>query len=169
MNIMQRKIDIAEKNLSRVHEWIRGIDQKVSVFLALQGVILTLLFPKILLAIIAIFKTSAISYWNSVFILWAILALGFGVFESLNAIFPRISNKGKSHLYFGGIKNITLTKYTDDMKHFTDEDYFDELCEQVHKNSVIAVGKAEHFQKAIILFLLGIGLFTISYISLKLF
>ncbi len=166
---MQRKIDIAEKNLNRVHEWIRGIDQKVSIFLALQGVILTLLFTKILSAVVAIFTTTAVSFWDSLFILWAILALGFGVFESLLAIFPRINNNAKSHLYFGGIKNLTLSEYKNGMKDITDEDYFEELCEQVHRNSVIAVAKAEHFQKAIIIFLLGIGLLIVSYISFKFF
>lgn len=47
----------AEKNLVRVHEWTRAADQKISIFLAFQGVLLTLLFPMI-------FKSFQISHFS---------------------------------------------------------------------------------------------------------
>ena len=44
-----------ETNLERVHDWIKSADQKVSIFLAFQGVVLTLLF------------SSIFSWWDKIF------------------------------------------------------------------------------------------------------
>jgi hypothetical protein len=166
---MKERIRRAERTLVLVNEWIRGADQKISIFLALQGITLTLLIPNYLKTITARFQTHTISIWSSGFVLLATLCFGLGIVEALIAFFPRVSNKAKSHLYFGGIKNMKLAKYKDDMKHLSNEDYFNELCEQAHMNSGIAGTKYGHFQKAIIFFLIGMGLFIVSYISLKFF
>lgn len=163
------KVSQAEKTLDTIGEWIRGADQKVTIFLALQGIILALLIPNYLKTITVRFQTHTISVLNSLPILLAAVSLGVAVFESLNVILPRVSNKTSSHLYFGGIKNMTLEKYKTEMRALTTEEYFDELCEQIHTNSKIAVGKYGRFQKAIIFFLIGMGLLIVSYIALKFF
>lgn len=158
-----------EITLQNINDWIKAGDQKVSVFLALQGIILSIIIPNYLNTITLRFQTHMISFWNGFFIVLASLALGYSVFESINAIFPRIGNKSKSHLYFGNIRNIELKQYIKDMRKLSMGDYFDLLCEQIHVNSRIASNKHERFQRSIVFFLIGIFLLITSYLSFKFF
>ena len=163
------KIQISAENLKRVNEWIRGADQKISIFLAFEGVLITILIPNYSKTITARFTTHTISLLNEVLIVSAMLAFLVAVVSTLFAIFPRVSNKAKSHLYFGSINTMGLTRYRDGIKNMTQEKYFEELSEQIYTNSDVAVKKYYWFQVAIIAFIIEISLLIGSYISLKFF
>lgn len=164
---MKERIRRAENNLDRVQEWIKAVDQKINMFLALQGIILTLLIPNYLKTITARFQTQTISLWDALFIILATVCLGIAIFQSLVAVFPRLSNKIGSLLYFGSIKNMTANSYRAAMENLTESVYLKDLHEQIFINSRIAARKHEHFQISIILFLIGIGFLIITYLSFK--
>ncbi len=160
---MEEKIRRQEKILDTVGEWIRSADQKVSVFLAFEGVLLTILIPNYSKTITDRFTTHVVSLLNGALIISAAIAFLIAVIGTLIAIFPRTSNKVKSHLYFGSIKAMTVTKYKRDMEAMTKENYFEELCEQVHTNAGIAIKKYFYFQTAILTFIIGLIFLIGSY------
>lgn len=169
MSVKNVEVNQLENILQGISDWIRAADQKVSILLALQGIILTLLIPDYLKTTTGRFQANTISVWNGILFFFATSSLVIAILIALIAIFPKLNNKVKSHLYFGGIKNMSLEQYKDDMKHLTNGEYFDELCEQIHTNSGIASRKHKLFQKSIWFFIIGMILFVISNLSLKFF
>jgi len=166
MNI-NRKTEIAEKILASINGWISSADQKVSIFLALEGVIITLLIPNYLKSITDRFQTHTMQFWPGALIILTVLSLGYSIFRSLTVIFPRLTNKACSHLYFGCIKNMDFNKFSRDMERMSENSYLKELYEQIHTNSKIANCKHEAFQHAIVAFIVGMLLCMVSYILLK--
>lgn len=165
---LKSKISTAEQTLTTVHDWIKSADQKVNIFLAFQGIVLTLLIPNYLKSITSRFQTHTMSLWNGFFILGAIVLLSLAIYSALNAILPRLGNKKiKSHLYFGAIAKIPLKQYISEMKNMCESDYLDELLSQIHLNSNIAFRKHKQFWNSIICFLVGMSFFVATYISLK--
>jgi pycsar effector protein len=171
MKINDRR-DVLEKNLISIHNWILGLDQKVMGFIALQGIILALLIPGYLKSITDRFKTPhAITFINAVLVIISAGFLGYSIFKSLSAIYPRIGKKktNKSHLYFGGITNYTSINYKQDMRKITENEYIEELIDQTYINAGIAERKHKEFRDAIKFFVIGMVIFIICYISLKFF
>jgi hypothetical protein len=164
-----KKIKIAEQTLDTIREWIKAADQKVSIFLAFQGITLTLLIPNYLKSITARFQTNTMSYWNEFFIISATLLLALAICNALDAVLPRLGNnkKNMSLLYFGSIAAMSPQQYTADMKNLTEAKYLDELLSQIHINSKIAYSKHKKFWNSIIFFIIGMTFFVGTYISLK--
>ena len=121
-----------ETNLERVHEWIKAADQKVSIFLAFQGVVVALLFSDIFFWI----KRSAIKMSSVSIILFIIslVLICFSFYKSAMAIIPRLKNhKGKKSItYFGDIASIGLDHFRKNIKEISKEDYDEELISQIH-------------------------------------
>lgn len=166
---MKEKIRRAEKILDTIHGYVKGADQKISIFLALEGIILAILIPNYLKMVTARFQLHTMSLWNGLAIILATISLIYSIYEALNAIFPRLSNNKVSHLYFGSIERMKLQEYKTEMRDLREDEYFNELCEQIQINSIIVFGKHKKTQRAILFFLIGMGLFIISYVLLKIF
>ncbi len=166
----KQRIDLLEKNFATILAWILGLDQKVNILLALQGIILALLIPGYLTTIVARFKTPhAITFINAGIVIIAAFLLGYSIVKSISAIYPRLGKKktNTSHLYFGAIATYKLSDYKHDMKSLTEDKYTDELLEQIHINSIIADKKHREFRDALRYFVIGMILFIVCYLSLK--
>lgn len=155
-------------NLTRTDDWIRAADQKVSIFLAFQGVVLTILIP--VLASWIKENYLIISCWQ-----FYILGVGTamviaGIFKSTLAVIPRLKNKShkKSILYFGHIAQFDLADYKKKISEISDDQYLDEVISQTYVLSIIALKKHQHFRGSILLFLIGLLLLLFGYISFAL-
>ena len=156
-----------EINLTRTHDWIKSADQKVGIFLAFQGVILTLLFLKIFLWIMKNWETFG---YDAFFIISGIILMVCSIFKSVSAIIPRL-NKGKgkeknkkSMVYFGDIAKLEFENFKKNIDKASAGDYRSELVEQIYVCSKIAWRKHVQFRDSIFLFFCGMILLALSFL-----
>lgn len=155
-----------EKNLDRIHEWIRAADQKISIFLAFEGVILTLLIPPSFN-----FFHKNLHYFSNIeifLIASALILMAYSIIKSMIALVPRLNtkNEGKSLIYFGDIANFSLQDYKHAIAKMTNENYTEALAEQIHTSARIAMTKHVQFKDSLILFMAGLSIFVIGYLFL---
>ena len=151
-------MDQLEKNLNRIHEWIRAVDQKVSIFLAFQGIVMTLLvsnFDDFFLNNHRLFYCSQIKILLG---LAGVCILFFSCYKSIMVIISRIKGKNKhdSFIFFGGIANMTLSEFKKVIDKASSSDYEKEYIDQIYISAKIAKRKHVIFQEAIILYAVGI-------------
>lgn len=153
----------AEINLARVHDWTKASDQKASIILAFQGVLLTSLFP-------LIFRW----FWKNghdfvvceiVCLLIAVMFLLLGVVKSFSAVLPRINNnaKNKSLTFFGHIASESLAEYKERLAGSTERDLLDDLISQTHVSAKIALVKHKELRHSMISFAIGISILAGVY------
>ena len=151
-----------EKNLERIHEWIRVVDQKIGIFLALQGVVITLFFPRLL-------SWLSDNYNRLNFLGWLFISIGViyifcALIKSILALIPRLKNsdKEKSITYFGDIAEMTFEDFKRELVNLNEKDYENELIKQIYISAIIAKEKHLQFRESIIGFIIGgaiLGLF----------
>lgn len=156
-----------EKSLDRISEWIRASDQKVSIFLAFQALVLTQILPfgykivsnfyflyhqySLILIILGIF-----------YLIFGVLIAGFSVIPNLKSIFHKSgSNQKKSLLYFNDISSMKFESYKEKIKDLTKEEYEDSLIQQIYVLSGIATKKHQQSTESVTAFLLGILLLLV--------
>lgn len=158
-----------ENNLNRIHEWIKSVDQKVSIFLAFQGITLTLLFSEVFFwSKKHIYNFSCMDVF--IFII-GVVSIGFSLYKSIAVIIPRLKNhkKYKSIIYFKDIAELDLKDYKKKVLELKEEDYQDDLINQIHISATIVNRKNREFRDSIIFFLIGIGLLVIIFLIQKIF
>lgn len=162
---MTMKVENIEKNLARIHEWIKAVDQKINTILAFQGVLIVLLFP-------LIFKW----FWKNIhrFDSFEIILLPVGVvfllegvYRSFSAVIPRISNnaENKSLTFFAHISSESVEQYKKRVGDATDDHILDDLIAQTHVSAGIANTKHVELRKSMIRFVIGISILAIVYIE----
>ncbi len=156
-------IEQLEKQLDRTSEWIKATDQKVSIFLTLQGLILTFLSPSLYKLIInSYFYHDICSF---IFILLCVILLILGTTISVIVVIPKLKNDNKkSFLYFRDIVSIKIEDYKKHVKEWTSEKYEEAILEQIYVLSGIVNKKQEQFIEAVSLFTLGIILLLLYFI-----
>lgn len=152
-----------ETNLDRIHIWINASDQKVSIFLSFQGLVITLLFKDIYSWVISSYSTFSNPTWMA-FISGGVFVL-FSFYKSLLALIPKleITKTSKSNIYFYTISKTSLSKYKKIVRDMSNDEYIDELSEQVYSCSKISACKYMHFFDSMLFFVIGVILFVISY------
>jgi len=156
-----------ETNLERVHDWIKSADQKVSIFLAFQGVVLTLLFSSIFSW--ATENLKDLSCKNMLLFISGTILVSYSIYKSTSAIIPRLAKdkKKKSITYFGDISKFDLGDFKKAIKETSADEYENELTEQIHISSKIAVRKHSQFRDAIFAFFGGMILLMLSFLLFK--
>jgi len=141
------------KNLERMGDWIKSADQKVSIFLAFQGVVLIPLLPWVYENF---YKSCTILPEAGIFL----LLIGLGI--SIHTILPRMGDgKFRSLLYFRDVSSLGLGEYKKKVKDLSQDQYEDALLEQAHVLASIATRKHEEFRKAILFFSGGLTLLVV--------
>src|SRR3989338_10211345 len=158
------KTEFLKDTLNRIQGWINSADHKVSIFLAFQGIILTIIAPHILRAIeetylICDLSLFFISLTGIIFFLISIVLSILAVSPKLNA--PQSS---LSVTYFGSINNMSKSDYQKKIDDLTENKYENELLNQAYINSKIASEKHTRFKYAVILFMSGSALILLGYI-----
>lgn len=71
------------------------------------------------------------------------------VFFAAVALWPRTTGPVVSLLYFGRIKELSLSEYGSKLKTMSEADFVDDIARQIHRNSEIAVIKFRWLSRAI--------------------
>lgn len=153
------KIETYEKNLNRIHEWIKSADQKVSIFIAFETVLIGIILQKLIT--INFTKSACVTIIfiaGVVILIWSLLKLIMG-------IIPRTGKKlPKSITYFEAIALMDLGDYKKFVLESEDATYLNEIIEQTHISSKIASKKHSLFREAVLLFILSFILISASYL-----
>lgn len=151
------KIELAENNLKRVNYWISNSDSKIGIILAFQAGITAFLTTKGI-EIKKIITTQAFDALHFILYLILILFLFFlikSIFHAFKSLYPNISNREQSLLFFGNIASMGINKFKREFSSLTQENAIEELNNQTFTNSQIAVAKFKNVQESIKSFLFG--------------
>ena len=140
--------EILEKNLQRVHQWIASADTKISVSLALEGVLITLIMPFLVTRYQVLKDLNVCLY---VFLIVGALSLILSFCFFLAGLFPQVKNKRKSLTFFGDISNTSYDQYKKEIEDCNIEKYREDLISQVHVSSIVASKKYSSFKKGLVL------------------
>ena len=153
-----------EKNLQRIHEWIRSADQKVSIFLAFEGVVLSFLYTAI-----KRFVENKLDNLNGTFyclLIASIVCFGYSLFKLCFSLISRtknVSNKKKSISFFGDIASLNEPEFKKVIKKTNDEIVGDDLISQIHVFAVIASKKHKVFQDSLYLLLASLSFLILAF------
>ncbi len=162
---MKKRLDILEleKILDRIHGWIKSADQKISIFLAFEGIIITLIaFP-----VLSWIKQLILQFDSLIsFLLYLSLSLLiYGLGKMFYALSPVLRQKqGTSFTYFGDIVKSKFESYKNRVNNLTKDDYKNEIINQIFASSNIAYQKHTHFKDSLLLFCLGIFLLLMTFL-----
>ena len=146
---------VQERSLDRIHEWIRNVDTKASVILAMDTAMVA--------AIIALVPLG--SAWGIDEVVWIALGIGLlllSVGLVTLAIHPQVTNPVRSLLFFGDIAQDDVAHYCSSIYERTPKSYLDDLNLQCHVNSKIASAKFKWVGLATTCLLIGILPWLIS-------
>ncbi len=154
-----QKIEIAERNLERAHNWVRSIDQKAGFTIT---VVLALLAASFSVVGIAAKVSLAVVIGNDGYI-WIValiisvlfLIYFFRIIQALwnlrQVVRPRTDLKGYPSLalYFGSIAEMELDQFKQCLIEYDEKSVLDDICNQTHISSVIASAKSAKFNDAL--------------------
>jgi len=156
-----------ESNLNRVQEWIRAADNKVSILLAIEGILITLILSDSMLAYV---KTIQQNSFTITILIGSLVFLFVSSYKATLTIVPRLSRKNMkaSLLFFGSISTMELKDFDKKIKEMDEKQYINQIIEQIHISSIIASSKHHNFKDSVIalsvsLILLGAAWFTQFY------
>jgi len=178
-----------EARLDRVNNWVNNCDQKSSILLAIEGVVLTILCTsdyisfirqQLIFPIYNYYETGngMFSIINTIqlFILAVMFILIFlSVFYSLQVIKGTIDTKlfkqseltEKSLLHFSSISNKSFNEFKKDIVNQSEETVLNDLLSQIYINSSICDNKFKYHKKSVRCFCLFLFLLVlISFIQL---
>lgn len=128
------QIRIAEQALTRHLDWIKSVEAKLAVIVAIDIAMLGALTSRI--------PATPQSWW--LVGLFAVIG-GGAVLVSLVfcalALFPRVKSPNLSILFFGSISAYSSAEYASRFAQLSEQDYLKDLLQQVHRNSQIASAK----------------------------
>lgn len=172
------QIEIATKTLERNIGFITACDNKTSIFLAILGVILTIVFTNTDLNDLLNIITECISskafgdLLYLVFLISSFVLLLSGIMKLCKVLIgstdeiARGINSPPSHIFFSGIqKNESFVNYSESFRSLSKEEVLNELLSQIYINSDIANSKYKYFNSGLINSIIGLGFFCIFLLT----
>ena len=162
-------IEIAQDTLDRIIGFINTCDTKVSIILAIFGIIITIIFTGNINVIEnlknIINDSKNIKYFPIFLLLISIVIFLYGLIMLFMALYANIKASGeKSIIYF---KDISLSEdyeaYKQKIKNMNSENFLDDIIKQIYKNSMICSKKYERYNLGIKCSMFGFILFIIVY------
>ncbi len=153
MTSLQRmkKIDLAEKSLDRISQWIITSDAKAGFILAFHAAFIAFLSTKSgdLKRIITMQPLSWYQFLVTfLFIVFAYLVIK-SIYHAIKSLNPDIAVREASVFFFGSIAGMGITKFKKSFTSMSEEDVEEELNNQVFINSQIAVAKFTNVRSSI--------------------
>lgn len=160
--MMFMKTERLETSFSRINDWIKAVDQKISIALVFEIGVLALIakptYGRITLEI------SGIGLKTETLILITAELLALSVLWAIFALKPHTGRKkeGSSLTFFGSIAGMSLTTFKNRMRSVTEAQYKTDLTEQIHINSGIAHKKHRLLSQSLTLFVIGMLFWLIT-------
>lgn len=167
------KKEDAYETLGMINTWIGNMDTKVSLALALAGVLIGVIFEKGMPnAFERITEASKLAELSGGEVIAAILVVllflsGFiSILCFMLSIITRVKNfnNAPSVFFFGSIGNMTLENYKSAVKNMDEKEIIDDLEEQIHTNSRICTLKAKLYNKGMKFLLITVVLWFLCMI-----
>jgi hypothetical protein len=141
-DVLEVQIGRAEKTLDRLLEWIRAVDTKTPVVMAVDTA---------MLGVLAALAPSPDQFGATT---WLCIAFGsVALIVSLGlcamATFPQTKGPEGSLIYFGGIAARSAEAFAQAMYEQTNTQYLDDLLRQCHRNAEIAANKYARVRRAL--------------------
>lgn len=151
----EERIRIAEGSLSRQLEWVRSVETKVSVLVAVTTG---------MLGVLAVRVPEEFESWVAVALLTALGAAGqiACLFFCGLATFPRLKHNNLSLLFFATIAAHTEREYVEKFKSIDNVAYLDDLTKQVYRNAEIAKAKYGNVKVATVSLLCSVPLWLVA-------
>lgn len=162
------KTDDKYKNLERVNFWITNVDTKVSYLLALQGIIITLVFTSgirdtFINTMSYVFSFTNINWLSivrfieglSLYIAFFLLLISlFNIYKTLKArlsseVFDESGLKTNSLMFFETIAKRKYVDFVNDQKNLSEEEINNQIDSQIFINSKICQTKFKHYNIAL--------------------
>lgn len=152
---------VAEKNLARIHEWIRSVDQKLSIILTFQGVFIALVTP----LVVGLFNQYPyeLNPFGVGLITAGYTSMAYGIFKAILALYSTLKVKQSKQLtedqlsltYFQHIDGISLATYEKRMFKLSKKEYIKELLAQTKVSAKITTKKQILFNDVLLFFFSG--------------
>lgn len=153
------RIELQERNLDRLLDWIRAVDTKTPIVMAIDTAMLGV--------VIALLPEPRVSTAQTVFwIAFGSSSLVLGLLLCALATFPQMAGPKNSLIFFGGIAGHTQADYARAVAGRSANEYLDDLNTQCHRNAQIALSKYKQVQRAVFWLLFGIGPWLITVYAL---
>ena len=136
------RIAIAEGTLSRLLEWIRAVDAKTPLVIAIATGMLGVI------AAVAP-KPGDLALRSSLAIALGAIPLIGSLVLCLMATFPQTRGPLDSLIFFGGIAKRSAQQFLDAERKRTQEEYLADLLAQCHRNAEIAASKYADLKRAL--------------------
>lgn len=153
-------------DISRNNDWIRAADQKISIYLAFIGLILTFTFvPLINLLNMSFLKPNKLSFNILIF---GILILILGICKLLWVLTSKLKGKRsyRGLIYFGDISSIYFNEYQKQIITQNEKNYIEDLTEQVYTTAVIANDRHTQFNNSVRQTFISFLILLIGYLIL---
>lgn len=143
------QVDRADKTLDRLLEWIRAVDAKTPVIMAIDTAMLG-----VLAALTPAPEKLSATAWLWIAFGSAALIVSLGL--CARATFPQTKGPGASLIYFGGIASRSADAFAQAMREVTKAQYLEDLLGQCHRNAQIATDKFACVRRALFWLVAGI-------------
>lgn len=148
--------DDKKATLHMVNEWVRFCDSKAGILLALQGIILTIIFTLTVIPRLG---------WNPAFVLFVVgcVLFGISIVIGLNAVMPILEvGQPTSKIFFGHVA--TYEKSSDYISEVNKGyDFETDILTQIWANSIVAWRKYSLIKSAILWGVIGFTSISISF------
>lgn len=159
---MSEKLSQAESNLERKLEWNSRFDTKVAFIMAFC------------IAMLATLADAAknISAWSN--IIYAVFATAFillivSIFFGILSQFPTTKSLNSSLVFFGTISKMKVDEFKKRFKQSSDEEYLDDILDQIHRNSEILTKKFRRLRISLIFISIAVVPWVCSLLMSKVF
>lgn len=143
-----KKIEIQERTLGYQLDWIKAVDTKTEILIAIDLAMLGLL------AAVAP-KPTDLSALPIIMLSASALPLLVSLFYCVRATFPHLDGPRGSLIYFGGICAHDREGFGDLARGRSETDHLKDLCDQTHQNALIAGTKYKRIQAAFMAMFIG--------------
>lgn len=165
------KKDDAYQTLEIINSWIGNMDTKVSFALAFVGVLIGSIFkeglPNAFQKIGSIPNICKAEATDILAVILVILLYGaslLAIIYFILAITARVQTQAQSLFFFGSINKMQLNEYRNKTNSLTEQEFIEDLEEQIHTNSRICTLKATYYNKGIKSLIATIGFWFICMI-----
>ena len=155
MESNSQRIAILEGELTRLLDWIKTAETKISLVLAISTA---------MLGVLAVLNPvcSTWTVFPAILASFATLCLVLSIVFLAVSSFPRTDGPDGSLIYFGGISALNLSSYITSMSNLTEDQYTNDLICQCHRNAQIAERKFTWVKRAIGCLFLSLGPWALS-------
>ena len=144
--------------LQMINDWVRFCDSKAGILLALQGIILTIIFTV---------TSRPDSGWNPAFILFIIgnMIFSVSIIIGINTILPILEvGQPNSKIFFGHISSYENPKKYIQEVNQPSYNFEEDVLTQIWANSRVAWRKYELIRSALLWGVIGFSIIGASYI-----